>query len=136
MSTAANTLAARVPTVAGIGTNQTTSSSSYTDLATVGPVVTVTTGTQALVGIGFFGSDNTAGCAAQMSWAVSGASTIAAGAIGGLLTVTGVNLNSGINSVFMQTGLTAGSNVFTAKYNAAGGGTASFQNRQLFVIPL
>jgi hypothetical protein len=65
----------------------------------------------------------------------SAASTAAADGLDSL-TVTGANLNSGINSVFFQTGLTAGSNIFTAKYNAAGGGTSSFQNRQLFVIPL
>jgi hypothetical protein len=136
VSTAANALAARTPTVAVIATTQTTNSTTATDLTTIGPVVTVTTGTQALVGIGFFGSNNSAGDAAQMWWAVSGASTIAAGVTGSLFAVTGANLNSALAIIYMQTGLTAGVNVFTAKYSSAGGGTSSFANRQLFVIPL
>jgi hypothetical protein len=137
VSTAANALAARVPTNAYISTSQTTASLSATDLATVGPVVTVTTGTAAIVGISSFMSNNTAGDGPQISWAVTGASTIAAAVNGtAIFLVTSAGFNMTLGGVFLQTGLTAGSNIFTMKYNAAGGGTATFASRNLFVIPL
>jgi hypothetical protein len=137
VSTAANALAARTPTNAFISTSQTTTSLSATDLATVGPIVTVTTGIAALVGISAFMNNNTAGDGPQISWAVSGASTIAAGTNGtAIFVVTSASFNMTLGGIFLQTGLTAGSNVFTMKYNAAGGGTATFGSRNLFVIPL
>jgi hypothetical protein len=137
VSTAANALAARTPTNGFIATTQTTTSLSATDLATVGPVVTVTTGIAAIVGISAFMNNNTAGDGPQISWAVSGASTIAPGVNGtAIFVVTSASFNMTLGGVFLQTGLTAGSNIFTMKYNAAGGGTASFGSRNLFVVPL
>jgi hypothetical protein len=59
-------------------TSQTTTSTSYTDLATVGPAVTVTTGTSAIVLITTQASPSVQGPNACMSCAVSGATTIAA----------------------------------------------------------
>jgi hypothetical protein len=72
-----------------------------------------------------------------MSFAVSGATTIAAGtATGSLLVVTTVsNTQAQGGSVMCAVSLTAGVNTFTAKY-AAGGSTATFSNRQIIVIPL
>jgi hypothetical protein len=49
VSTGANAIAERVITQASTTTSQTTTSASFTDLATVGPAVTVTTGTKAIV---------------------------------------------------------------------------------------
>jgi hypothetical protein len=34
------------------------------------------------------------------------------------------------------TGLTAGSNTFTAKYKVAGGGTGTWQNRRIVILPV
>lgn len=137
VSTAANTLAARVPSTATVATSQGTVSSSATDLLTVGPVVTVTTGTQAIVGIAAGLSNNATGAAAVMTFAVTGATTIVAGANGmQLFVVTTANYNMSLGVSYMVTGLTAGSNIFTAKYNAASGGTATFGSRFLWVIPL
>src|SRR3954463_9664656 len=48
VSTGPNAIAARTPTAATVVTSQTTASTSYTNLATAGPAVTVTTGTQAI----------------------------------------------------------------------------------------
>ena len=132
VSTAANTLAARTPAQGFVTTGQTTTSASYADLTTVGPVVTVTTGTQAIVGLycSFFNSGSFTNWA---SFEISGATTAAA------LDSTSVSLliNSYVNlgATFLYTGLTAGSNTFQMQYKV-NGGTGTFANRRLFVIPL
>ncbi len=138
VSTAANALAARTVTQAYVATAENTTSTSYTDLTTVGPQVTVTCAAQAIVGI----STNVGaslGFAALMSFAVSGASTVAAsnstciGPWGGA--VNGMTWRLG--GIFLVTGLTAGSNTFTAKYFSGNAtSTASYGDRRIFVIPL
>lgn len=135
VSTGANAIAARAISAAAVATSETTTSTTYTDLATSGPAVTVTTGTRALVGISAF--NQTSGVSAgYMSFAVSGASTIAAtddqatglgGGGGGAAGRTGI--------VVLLTALTAGSNTFTAKYRAAGAVTGTWQDRKIWVIP-
>lgn len=132
VSTAANAIAARTPGVATIATSQTTTSTTYADLATVGPSVTITTGTQALVWFGALISNSGAN-SSRMSVAVSSASTVAASDAW-----AAVNVGTSANRIFsahMFTGLTAGSNIFTAKYDVSAG-TGTYVNRELFVIPL
>lgn len=112
---------------------QSTSSTSYVDLTTVGPIVTITTGTEALVWVGGSESNSTtSGCA--MGFAVSGASTIAAADA----TSFGFQGGAGQAGRGMWMGkvtLTAGSNVFTAKYRVTGG-TGTFDSRRLGVLAL
>lgn len=115
--------------------NQSTSSTSYGDLLTVGPVVTLTTGANALVIMACAASSSGAGTGAAMGCAVSGATTIAAPAAAGAFIVFGTNIVQGAGFAFV-TGLTPGSNTFTAKYAADGGGTASFLDRSIFALPL
>jgi len=116
-----------------VATSQTTSSQSYTDLATAGPAVTLTTGTKALVII-------TAGLRVgtadrgYASFAVSGASTISASdnyaaAFEGSTTQRGA-------AATRLTTLTAGSNTFTMKYRGSGGGTCTADTREIIVIDL
>lgn len=136
VSTGPNSIAARQMVKQTVLTSQTTTSSSYTDLATVGPQVTVATGTRALC---LFSSsiDNTVtNGAAKVSVAVSGASSIAAndswcldrdGATSGNIWRVGMS--------HMFDTLTPGSNTFTMKYEVGNGGTATFINRELIVIP-
>lgn len=126
-----NEVERRKPTGATVATSQTTTSTSYADLATVGPAVTVTTGTSALV---IISADLTApaGDNAFMSVAVSGASTVAA-ADSKALKMTNTN-TSQKSRVMLITGLTAGSNTFTAKYRV-GSGTGTFVYRELVVVP-
>lgn len=113
-------------------TSETTTSTTYTDLATVGPAVTVTTGVSALA---LFSAEmgNSTANATLLSVAVSGATTLAASenyrAVDN--TTSGV---TGFNHKFF-TGLTAGSNTFTLKYRV-GGGTGTFLIRRVTVIPL
>jgi hypothetical protein len=122
---------------ATVATQETTSSATYTDLTTAGPAVTVTTGTKALVILssnmrdredrGWF-----------MSYAVSGATTIAASDTTALSMVTPTQ-PAGIYQVSFANvvTLTAGSNTFTAKYRTISTAhSATFLNRSIFVMNL
>ena len=118
-----------------VATSQTTTSTSYTDLATSGPAVTVTIGANglALVIISCYQFNSGAG-ETYMSFAVSGASTVAAA------TETASTVTPGTSAYVysftkLVTGLTAGSNTFTAKY-AVSSGTGTFRSRLISVIPL
>lgn len=116
-----------------VAASQGTASTTYTDLATVGPAVTVTTGASALVVL----TASAANSGIQqnfMSFAVSGATTVAAADANGYCpsssTATAAYQASAVIPI---TGLTPGSNTFTAKYRA-GANTATFVNRSIIVI--
>jgi hypothetical protein len=122
-----------------VATQQTSTSTSYTDLATAGPAVTVTTGTKALVIITASLFNSAAVSGTYMSYAVSGATTLAASDTRCLLTrgVTTGQYASEIRastSVFL-TGLTAGSNVFTTKYRVTGN-TGYWTDRDINVMDM
>lgn len=133
VSTAANAIAARTITSATVATSEATTSTSYTALTTPGPSVTATTGAQALVALYAAVVNSTTGLS-LMSFAVSGATTIAAAdntAIGGATGSTGMR----VGGFFIVTGLTPGSNVFTAQYKVSAG-TGTFVDRKLLVMAL
>lgn len=117
---------------AEVTTSETTTSTAYTDLATSGPAVTVTTGTVAMVSLRGEIFNSAAGNASIMSFAISGATTSAA-ADAKSVYVKGTAA-FGIGGVFRATGLTAGSNTFTAKYRVDAG-TGTFVNRQIIAWP-
>jgi hypothetical protein len=115
-----------------ITTSQTTTSGTYTDLATVGPTVTLTTGTKALVSIAVTTRTSSA-AQSKMSFAISGATTVAATdnyCIGQAANFIYFFLGAS----FLVTGLTAGSNTFTSKY--ASGATGTFEARHISVIDM
>jgi hypothetical protein len=114
-----------------VSTNQTTTSTSYTDLATT-QSVTMTTGTKALIIVGFLGYNSSAGETNFMSYAVSGATTISAA--NAYAAVSAGTNNFGISKASVVT-LTAGSNTFTAKFKV-GAGTGNFSERYLIVVNL
>ena len=121
--------------VAKVATSQNTTSTSYTDLATSGPAVTLTTGTKALVIITCASANTDINRTCLMSYAVSGATTIAASD-----SIAAINQNSSQTSTMRYSSasvptLTAGSNTFTAKY-AVNAGTGTFSDREIFVINL
>ena len=123
---------------ATVATSQTTTSTSYTDLATAGPAVTVTTGTKALVFVYANLYNDTINHNSNMAVAISGATTVAAAAGGvslGWQTNSGYIQRLNASAAFLITGLTAGSNIFTAKY-AVSGGTGTFGNRNIIVIDM
>jgi len=121
---------------ATVMTKQTTTSASYVDLATVGPQVTLTTGTKAFVAFACPTYNTPASCTNRIAVAVSGATTVAASndysANVDLLTA---NADSMLSKSFIFTGLTAGSNTFTLKYFTTSG-TAAFNARFLTVIDM
>lgn len=123
--------------LAYVETNQSTSSTSYTALATAGPSVTLTTGTSAFVVFGCWGNDTgNLGNNQKMSIAVSGATTIAASDSWMAYGSEGLNGVSMVNGYIFTT-LTAGSNTFTAQYAKVGGtSTAEFTRRFLQVFAL
>lgn len=120
---------------ATVATQESTASTAYTDLTTSGPAVTITTGTAVKVTLYAALFNSTQADGASMSVAVSGASTVAASDIVALAgqATTLSNVNYSACSTFVLSGLTGGSNTFTAKYRAVTGGTASFTNRNIIV---
>ncbi|OII61219.1 hypothetical protein BJP40_06745 [Streptomyces sp. CC53] len=134
-ATGANAIAERVPTTATVATSESTTSTSYTDLSTAGPAVTVTTGTRALVFISADAQNDAAGSDALYSYAVSGSTTVAAAdSFGSFLESSGSRRHRW-TVASMQTGLTAGSNTFTMKYRVSAN-TGTFQNRNIVVVPM
>lgn len=131
VSSGVNQLVERVPSSSTVATLQTTTSGTYTDLATVGPSVTVDTGNTAIVILSAIMSNTSAGGRAAMSYNPSAGDDQAAIA-------ESVAANGGYRPSLLDVkqGLTPGSNVFTAKYRAAVAGTANFANRDLTVLPL
>jgi len=125
-------------TWAEVVTNQGTTSTSFTNLSTTGPSVTITTGTKALVSIRANCQADGSARGAQASVEVSGATTLAAAEkyqVGNYHGGTSVEYVSAANT-FLLTGLTAGSNTFTMKYRAENGGLCNFSNRQITVIDM
>ena len=112
-----------------------TTSTSYTDLTTASEV-TLTTGTKALVIVSTFIRTNESAQQAYASFAVSGATTIAASDANAVSQVDqDANYISASRATLVT--LTAGSNTFTMKFRASGG-TARCQtyNRSIFVMNL
>jgi len=111
----------------------TTTSAAYTATLSgtpgTNPSVTTLTGATALVMIatGQFAG----GGSGAMSFAVSGATTVAASTNYGVQTSSAGG--SDYARTFVLTGLTAGVNTFTLQYNAAGGGTQTFARRNITV---
>jgi hypothetical protein len=128
------------PQTASVDTSQSTTSTSFTDLSTAGPAVTVTIGANgiALVTLTALTDSATVGNRKDMAFAVSGANTIAVNTNMMLRTSTSSGGSSIFcSSTFLMTGLNAGSTTFTAKYRRGGGdGSSIFANRTISVVPL
>lgn len=134
-SSAPNTIVAKTNRIDYISTSQTTTSTSYVDLATVGPTVTFTFNAFAVIRISGQLSGSTASTESYMSFAVSGATTLAA-ADTRAVAVQGTDTKKYTYYVALDsTSLNAGSNTLTAKYKSSTG-TATFADRELSVISL
>lgn len=118
-----------------VNTFETTSSTSYADLATSGPSITITTGTTAFVTISGISARSVggAGNTAFVTFEVSGASSIAAIDDNGSSAASpGNGFGVPFSRTLKITGLTPGSNVFTLKYRVDGA-TFGFRNRSIVV---
>ena len=123
---------------AEVTANESTSSSSYTNLATTGPSVTITTGTKALVTVTCFMQQNSSsGGYGYMSFDVTGASSISASDTRAVYNRMVYSSDDGMRAsvTTLVTGLTAGSNTFTAKYKSSPS-TTSFNNRSIIVVDM
>lgn len=125
---------------ADVVTAQNTSSTSYTDLATVGPSVTMTlvSGQGCLVIISARGCNSLGGTGGQsvFSFAVSGATTLSASDSNGLEALapcTGGPQSTTSTRVTWFTAAATGSHTFTMKYKVANGGTSTFADRRIIV---
>lgn len=125
-----------LPATNTVATSETTTSASYTDLATSGPAVTVTIGASGTAMVIITAKITAPGSTAitAMSFAVSGASTVSASDAKALL-IDRSSENIRSSTVMFLTGLTAGSNTFTAKYRSTLGNTGTFADRDITVIP-
>ena len=135
VTTGANTLTERLPTRSTVNTSETTASTSYTDLATSGPAVTTTTADRALILLSARIFTNTAGSAGFMGYAVSGSSTISA-TDNVALSFTSSDVSEHMQGSYgwIETGLSPGSNTFTAKYHVSAN-TGTFSRRTISAIP-
>lgn len=123
--------------LATVATSETTTSATYTNLATVGPTVTTTIGTSGLVLVLVSARLYNSGVNTnRMGFTVSGATTIGADDTRALTITSAVALaDARISFCVPVGGLNPGSTTFTAKYMCTGG-TATFADRTIFIIPL
>lgn len=129
-----NEISERVSATASVLTSETTTSTSYTDLTTPGPEVTVTTGPYAFV-IVHGSMENSGAGSSRMAYEISGATTTAPADNRGIGVFGGAGVNVTVSGVALHTTLTPGSNTFTAKYKVTSG-TGTFISRRLMVLPL
>lgn len=123
---------------ASVVTSETTTSTSFVDLATPGPAVTVTIGANglALLIITADQFNATAGATSFMGCVLSGSNTEAASATNAYsVKNVGGSLETNLSFVRLLTGLSPGSTTFTAKY-AVSSNTSTFTNRKIAVVPL
>lgn len=133
VTTGANSLSASTPRVAFINTSETTASTTYTDLATVGPTLTdLTVNAKALVSFGARLS-NSAGTAARMSVEWSNDSGVVGAASDTRAVANSASNPFQIGSHFVID-LVPGTYTFTCKYRVVSG-TGTFLYRNLFIFP-
>jgi len=136
VTTGANQIAEREIATAEVLTSQTTTSTTYTDLATVGPAITMTTATKAIVFLYCAAEVNSAGGNPVSNFEVTGATTRSPTDTEGLSVESAtIGGNNRASAVIIVTGLTAGSNTFRMKYKTTTG-TATFQDRRIMVMGL
>jgi hypothetical protein len=134
VATGTNAIVERNIGFQSVTANETTTSTSFTDLATTGPVVTATSGPRCLVTLTCEMSNNTGGASSYMGVELSGATTASAGT-----TLSNKYESSNANDTILFStvqvyAMTAGSNTFTCKYQVTAG-TGSFGVRRLIVQP-
>lgn len=115
-------------------TQETTTSTSYADLATTTDTVTVTIGNNGIALVSIYGTFTNSGANyTNIGFAISGATTVAATDTFAISQNTTAFLS--MSSVFLVTGLAAGSTTFKMKYSVVAG-TGTFKNRRIAVVPL
>lgn len=132
----ANSIAERDLVEDVVFTAETTASTTFTDLATPGPSVTVDTGSKALVVVTAMMSNSTINGINISTFEVSGATTSAANIVRAVEnTSSTANAVVRASAVTLFSSLNPGSNTFTMKYQV-NAGTGTFQRRNIAVLAL
>lgn len=121
-----------------VATQESTTSTTYTDLTTISDEVVVNIGSSgmALVTIGANISNNTATGDSYMSFAASGANTIAASDANAIMyQAWAAGAQGTLGRTIVLTDLSTGLTTFKAKYRSSGS-TATFANRSVGVVAL
>lgn len=137
VTTGVNEIEERVCDSARVDRYEKTTSGSYTDLATVGPSVTIETGPRAMIFIACrMQNEGFADAISAMSFKCSGATTFAASDTWCIMQ-DGVPINNAwqLGNVSYATTLTPGTNTFTAQYRGGGSGRGAFSQRMIAVWP-
>lgn len=132
-----NQIIQRTPAQQSVNTSETTTSTSFADLTTPGPSVTVTTGSWAVIVATSEISNNTSSQAGRVGVDISGATTESPDSNHVLRQESsGTAEFQRASIVRLHTGLTPGSNTFKLMYSTVGSSTASFNFRNIAVLPL
>lgn len=131
-----NSIVARKPDASRISASESTSSTSYVNLATTGPSVTITHGVFAIVFHSCLIGNNTTDADTFASWAMSG-SNVRAAQDQIAVRQDGVPASNSwrAGQVDILSTLTPGTTTFTCQYRVASG-TGTFSDRFIGVIPL
>lgn len=136
-TSATNQITERVPAQASVNVSDTTTATSLSDMATLGPSVTLVTGSQALVVISAEISNNTASQAGRIAVDISGATTLGPDSNKVLRQESsGTAEFQRASLVYLQTGLTPGLNTFKMMYSTTSTSTAAFNFRNILVLPM
>ncbi len=130
-----NTIVERIPQFASVSASDQCTSTSYVDLESLGPSVTVVTGSRALIMISAGISNSVNESTSFMAYAISGATTQTPSDNWSLRT-DGISADK-VNrrfQIFMEDDIRPGENTFTAKYKT-GANPATFQDRFIAVWP-
>jgi hypothetical protein len=131
-----NVIAQRIPQTATVVTQESSAVTTFGDnLTTVGPSVTVTSGATALVSVHSRLSNASATSTTRAAYVISGATSIVADAdrANGFMSSTAGQIVN-CSAVFLQTGLTNGSNTFKEQYKCDAG-TGTWSSRTISVLP-
>jgi hypothetical protein len=136
VSTGFNSLTEREPQVEYLSTTGSTTSSSYGDLDTLGPLITTTTSSKVMVTIGAHVNADTSRSGGKVSVEVSGATSLAATDSNCFFATAPVSLApyKGTWTTLFDEHMVAGENTFTLKYRLFDTGTCYFSNRLLVIM--
>jgi len=135
VSTAANSITQRSIAAAEVLTLQTTTTTgSYLNLTTDGPLIAVATSTQALVSITARMEHSAAAGQCYASYDITGATTLAANDNRALITELGAGNTARATITNLHTGLNAGTNTFHMQYKIITAGTGTFEYRKIHVM--
>jgi hypothetical protein len=136
VTSATNAIAERVPSEALTTAPDSTTATSFGNLAaSTGPSVTVVTGVQAFVIITADLVCDTNAQSARAAFTVSGATTLEASDQRAIRNIRESVTNNGQFSGVFLVPLTPGTNTFTMVYRTSGTSTSTFANRRIGVLP-